>query len=127
MSGAGIGTFYGVGIGPGVPELMTRKAVRVLSEVEWIFYPFETRTGTSFSHRIIAPLGLPRHEGCSPRSKPDHTQAAARLHASSPGAASADAGLSWRKITSEKYDSFWPRKVCTSVTTRASGVPTFST
>ena len=59
MSGAGIGTFYGVGIGPGDPELMTRKAVRVLSEVEWIFYPFESRTGTSFSRRIIAPLGLP--------------------------------------------------------------------
>jgi len=59
MSGAGIGTFYGVGIGPGDPELMTRKAVRVLSEVEWIFYPFETRTSASFSHRIIAPLGLP--------------------------------------------------------------------
>ena len=59
MSGAGIGTFYGVGIGPGDPELMTRKAVRVLTEVDWIFYPFETRTGTSFSRRIIAPLALP--------------------------------------------------------------------
>lgn len=59
MSGAGIGTFYGVGIGPGDPELMTRKAVRVLTEVTWIFYPFEARTGTSFSRRIIAPLGLP--------------------------------------------------------------------
>src|SRR2546428_3668889 len=59
MSGAGIGTFYGVGIGPGDPELMTRKAVRVLTEVAWIFYPFESRTGTSFSRRIIASLGLP--------------------------------------------------------------------
>ncbi len=49
--GAGLGTFYGVGIGPGDPELMTRKAVRVLTEVEWIFYPFETRTGASFSRR----------------------------------------------------------------------------
>src|SRR5262249_18466766 len=72
-------------------------------------------------------LGLPCHEGCCPRSEPDHIQATARLHASSPGADSADTGLSWRKMTSEKYDSFWPRKVCTSVTTRSSGVPTFST
>ena len=59
MSGAGIGTFYGVGLGPGDPELLTRKAVRILSEVNWIFYPFESRTGTSFSHRILAALDLP--------------------------------------------------------------------
>jgi precorrin-2/cobalt-factor-2 C20-methyltransferase len=52
-------TFYGVGVGPGDPELMTRKAARILAEVDWIFYPTETRQGTSFSQRIIAPLGLP--------------------------------------------------------------------
>jgi precorrin-2/cobalt-factor-2 C20-methyltransferase len=39
--------------------LLTRKAVRVLSEVDWIFYPAETRTGASFARRIIAPLALP--------------------------------------------------------------------
>jgi precorrin-2/cobalt-factor-2 C20-methyltransferase len=54
-----MGTFYGVGLGPGDPELLTRKAVRILSEVDWIFYPAEARTGSSFSWRIIAPLGLP--------------------------------------------------------------------
>jgi precorrin-2/cobalt-factor-2 C20-methyltransferase len=58
MSGTAIGTFYGVGLGPGDPELLTRKAVRVLSEVDWIFYPSELKSGTSFSWRIIAPLGL---------------------------------------------------------------------
>jgi precorrin-2/cobalt-factor-2 C20-methyltransferase len=84
MSGAGIGTFYGVGLGPGDPELMTRKAVRVLTEVEWIFHPFETRTGTSFSRRIIAPLGLPEAKfrqvslGMSQDRGPDqHTYATA--------------------------------------------------
>lgn len=53
------GTFYGVGVGPGDPELMTRKAARILAEVDWIFYPAETRGGTSFAQRIIAPLGVP--------------------------------------------------------------------
>jgi precorrin-2/cobalt-factor-2 C20-methyltransferase len=84
MSGTGIGTFYGVGLGPGDPELMTRKAVRVLSAVDWIFYPFETRTGTSFSRRIIAPLGLPEAKfrqvslGMSQDRGPDqHTYASA--------------------------------------------------
>ena len=59
MSGSTLGTFYGVGLGPGDPELMTRKAARILAEVDWIFYPTETRGGTSFSRRIIAPLDLP--------------------------------------------------------------------
>jgi len=54
MSGTASGTFYGVGLGPGDPELLTRKAMRILSEVDWIFYPFEARTGTSFSRRILA-------------------------------------------------------------------------
>jgi precorrin-2/cobalt-factor-2 C20-methyltransferase len=53
------GTFYGVGVGPGDPELITRKAARILAEVEWIFYPTETRGGTSFARRIMTPLGLP--------------------------------------------------------------------
>jgi precorrin-2/cobalt-factor-2 C20-methyltransferase len=79
-----MGTFYGVGIGPGDPELMTRKAVRVLTEVDWIFHPFEARTGTSFSRRIIAPLGLPEAKfrqislGMSQDRMPDqHTYATA--------------------------------------------------
>jgi precorrin-2/cobalt-factor-2 C20-methyltransferase len=59
MSGTGIGTFYGVGLGPGDPELLTRKAMRILSEVDWIFYPFEARTGTSFSRRILTALAVP--------------------------------------------------------------------
>ncbi|HTB22822.1 MAG TPA: precorrin-2 C(20)-methyltransferase [bacterium] len=34
-----LGTFYGVGIGPGDPELLTTQALRVLSGVEVIFVP----------------------------------------------------------------------------------------
>jgi precorrin-2/cobalt-factor-2 C20-methyltransferase len=59
MSGENPGTFYGVGVGPGDPELITRKAARILAEVDRIFYPMETRGGTSFARRIIAPLGVP--------------------------------------------------------------------
>jgi precorrin-2/cobalt-factor-2 C20-methyltransferase len=33
------GTFYGIGMGPGDPELLTRKAFRVLAAVPVIFYP----------------------------------------------------------------------------------------
>lgn len=33
------GTFYGIGMGPGDPELLTRKAFRLLNTVPVIFYP----------------------------------------------------------------------------------------
>jgi precorrin-2/cobalt-factor-2 C20-methyltransferase len=54
-----MGTFWGVGVGPGDPELMTLKAARVLAEVEWIFCPAESSQGGGFAARIVAPLGLP--------------------------------------------------------------------
>ncbi len=56
---ATLGTLYGVGIGPGDPELLTQKAVRILGEVDCIFHPYDNPDGTSFSKRIVAPLGLP--------------------------------------------------------------------
>jgi precorrin-2/cobalt-factor-2 C20-methyltransferase len=65
MSGETPGTFYGVGVGPGDPELITRKAARVLAEVDRVFYPMETRGGTSFARRIIASLGVPEAK-CQP-------------------------------------------------------------
>jgi precorrin-2/cobalt-factor-2 C20-methyltransferase len=54
-----MGTFYGVGVGPGDPELMTRKAERVLRSVDCIFHPAGARSGTGFARRIVEPLGLP--------------------------------------------------------------------
>jgi precorrin-2/cobalt-factor-2 C20-methyltransferase len=53
------GTFFGVGVGPGDPELMTRKAERVLRAVDWIFHPTGTKSGVGFARRIVEPLGLP--------------------------------------------------------------------
>jgi precorrin-2/cobalt-factor-2 C20-methyltransferase len=54
-----MGTFWGVGVGPGDPELLTLKAARILALVDWIFCPAESTQGESFAARIVAPLGLP--------------------------------------------------------------------
>jgi precorrin-2/cobalt-factor-2 C20-methyltransferase len=54
-----IGTFWGVGVGPGDPELMTLKAARVLAEVDWIFCPAESTEKAGFAAHIVASLGLP--------------------------------------------------------------------
>jgi precorrin-2/cobalt-factor-2 C20-methyltransferase len=54
-----MGIFYGVGVGPGDPELITRKAERVLAAVDWIFLPAGVPGGAGFARRIVEPLGLP--------------------------------------------------------------------
>jgi precorrin-2/cobalt-factor-2 C20-methyltransferase len=53
------GIFYGVGVGPGDPELITRKAERILRAVDWIYHPAPAASGVSFVRRIVAPLELP--------------------------------------------------------------------
>jgi precorrin-2/cobalt-factor-2 C20-methyltransferase len=59
MTDTAAAIFYGVGVGPGDPELITRKAERVLRDVDWIFLPTEAREGGGFVRRIVEPLGLP--------------------------------------------------------------------
>jgi precorrin-2/cobalt-factor-2 C20-methyltransferase len=54
-----MGILYGIGVGPGDPELITRKAERILASVDWIFLPSEAKDGASFVRRIVEPLGLP--------------------------------------------------------------------
>ncbi|MCM2504040.1 precorrin-2 C(20)-methyltransferase [Aureimonas altamirensis] len=48
------GTLYGVGLGPGDPELLTLKAVRILSQVPAIAYPVPD-SGHSMARAIAAP------------------------------------------------------------------------
>jgi precorrin-2/cobalt-factor-2 C20-methyltransferase len=53
------GTLYGVGVGPGDPELLTFKAVRVLREVDSIYYPCHERGDESLAFAIVSALELP--------------------------------------------------------------------
>ena len=48
------GTLYGLGIGPGDPELITLKALRLLKAAPVMAYP-APETGESLARRIIAP------------------------------------------------------------------------
>ncbi len=48
------GTLYGLGIGPGDPELITLKALRLLKAAPVLAYP-APETGESLARRIIAP------------------------------------------------------------------------
>jgi precorrin-2/cobalt-factor-2 C20-methyltransferase len=48
------GTVYGLGVGPGDPELLTLKALRLLRAAPVIAYP-APETGDSFARSIVAP------------------------------------------------------------------------
>ena len=48
-----LGRLYGVGVGPGDPELLTLKAKRILSQVQVVFIPQTGLAETSFAYSII--------------------------------------------------------------------------
>lgn len=48
-----IGTLYGLGVGPGDPELITVKAFRKLQESPVIAYPKKLKGSKSYAHRIV--------------------------------------------------------------------------
>ena len=47
------GDFYGIGVGPGDPELLTVKAQRILREVDIVFAPKAGIAADSFAYEII--------------------------------------------------------------------------
>lgn len=49
------GTLYGIGVGPGDPELLTLKAVRILGEVDVIFAAASTKNDYSTAYAIAKP------------------------------------------------------------------------
>ncbi|XXJ19109.1 precorrin-2 C(20)-methyltransferase [Desulfovibrio caledoniensis] len=49
------GTLYGIGVGPGDPELLTLKAVRVLGQVDVIFAAASTKNDYSTAYSIAKP------------------------------------------------------------------------
>lgn len=48
-----IGTLYGLGVGPGDPELITVKAFRVIQETPVIAYPKKRKGSKSYAQRIV--------------------------------------------------------------------------
>ena len=48
-----VGTLYGLGVGPGDPELLTVKAFRKLKEAPVIAYPKKRKGSKSYAQRII--------------------------------------------------------------------------
>jgi precorrin-2/cobalt-factor-2 C20-methyltransferase len=50
--------FYGIGLGPGDPELITRKAARILAEVGCVFFPAGSAS-SGHARRILLALGVP--------------------------------------------------------------------
>jgi len=55
------GTLYGIGVGPGDPELMTLKAVRLLRRVPVIAVPVAQTDGDSYALEVVAGELRPEH------------------------------------------------------------------
>ena len=53
------GIFYGVGLGPGDPELITVAAARVLRQADRIFHPASAGSNKSISREILNALSVP--------------------------------------------------------------------
>ncbi len=51
-----LGNFYGIGVGPGDPELLTLKAARLIKEVDVIFVPKAGIKEESMALEIVSPL-----------------------------------------------------------------------
>lgn len=48
-----IGNFYGIGLGPGDPELLTQKAIRIIKQVDCIFIPRSDTKEESLALEIV--------------------------------------------------------------------------
>jgi precorrin-2/cobalt-factor-2 C20-methyltransferase len=49
------GTLYGIGVGPGDPELITLKAIKILRQVDVVFAAASTKNSYSLAMEIVAP------------------------------------------------------------------------
>ncbi len=57
-----LGKLFGIGVGPGDPELLTLKAVRILKEVSHVFAASSSKNDYSLAHSIVSghlPPGTP--------------------------------------------------------------------
>jgi len=73
-----LGTLYGIGVGPGDPELLTLKAVKVLKRVEHVFAAASTKNDYSLAHEIVRehlPPNTPLDQLAFPMTfDPDHLE-----------------------------------------------------
>ncbi|WP_437571071.1 MULTISPECIES: precorrin-2 C(20)-methyltransferase [unclassified Sorangium] len=53
---SGLGKLYGVGVGPGAPDLLTLRAVRVLEGADVLALPRSSDFGASMAYRILEPV-----------------------------------------------------------------------
>ncbi len=56
------GKLYGIGLGPGNPQLLTLRAVQVLQDVAVIFVPRSDSREASLAREVVAPFLNPDHE-----------------------------------------------------------------
>lgn len=56
------GTLYGVGLGPGDPELITVKAARIIERTRVLAVPVKARDAASFARAIAGDRITPQHE-----------------------------------------------------------------
>ena len=56
-----LGTFYGVGVGPGAPDLLTLRALKVLNQVPVLAVPRPSPYASSFAWRIVESVIDPNH------------------------------------------------------------------
>lgn len=49
-----LGKLYGLGVGPGDPELLTIKAVRILENTDYLCFPVAKADGDSVAHEIVS-------------------------------------------------------------------------
>lgn len=73
-----LGTLYGIGVGPGDPELLTLKAVNVLKRVAHVFAAASSKNDYSLARAIVAehlPEGTPVDQLAFPMTfNPDHLE-----------------------------------------------------
>ncbi|NCD09927.1 MAG: precorrin-2 C(20)-methyltransferase [Negativicutes bacterium] len=49
-----LGKLYGIGVGPGDPDLLTIKAVKILEKTEYLCFPVAKADGDSVAHEIVS-------------------------------------------------------------------------
>jgi precorrin-2/cobalt-factor-2 C20-methyltransferase len=79
-----LGTLYGIGVGPGDPDLLTLKAVKILKRVSHVFAASSSNNDYSLAYRIVSehlPPGVPVDQLAFPMTfNPEHLEDAWRAN-----------------------------------------------